>query len=146
MYSLILLAHLLAACIWTGGHLILALRILPEALRQGDVTAIQAFEWRYEPLGLPALAIQVASGLWLANARQPDWGRWLDPADPASAPIAAKLLLLGLTVILALHARLRLIPDLSAARLPALARHIAGVTVLAVLFVVAGVSLRTGGF
>ena len=72
MYSLILLAHLLAACIWTGGHLILALRILPEALRQGDVTAIQAFEWRYEPLGLPALAIQVASGLWLANARQPD--------------------------------------------------------------------------
>ena len=49
-------------------------------------------------------------------------------------------------MILALHARLRLIPDLSAARLPALARHIAGVTVLAVLFVVAGVSLRTGGF
>ena len=45
----------------------------------------------------------------------------------------------------ALHARLKLIPQLTDATLGTLAAHIIAVTVLAVLFVVAGVAFRFGG-
>ena len=55
------------------------------------------------------------------------------------------IILLVLTLALALHARLRIIPRLSPERLPTLALHIVLVTILAVLFVVVGVGFRTGG-
>jgi hypothetical protein len=53
--------------------------------------------------------------------------------------------LLGLTVALALHARLRLIPRLDDSDLRWLAAHIVIVTALAVALVVVGVSFQTGG-
>jgi hypothetical protein len=53
--------------------------------------------------------------------------------------------LLAATVALALHARLWLIPRLRDDNLPALAAHILAVTILAVLFVLAGVLFRVGG-
>lgn len=143
MYPFVLFTHILAASLWTGGHLVLALGILPEALRNRDVGLIEQFERRYEPLGLPALGIQIISGIWLANLRQPDWSRWFSFSDPSSTLIAVKLILLVLTVMLAVHARLRLIPSLSPTTLPQLALHIAGVTVLSVLFVLVGVGFRT---
>ena len=55
-----------------------------------------------------------------------------------------KLLLLWLTVVLALHARLRLIPRLDSANLGLLAAHILIVTALAVALVIVGVDFRTG--
>lgn len=146
MYQFVLITHILAATLWTGGHLLLAFGFLPAALRHRDVALIEAFEQRFEPIGLPALVIQVVSGVWLANALQPDWSRWIGFSDPASSLIFLKLLLLLSTVALAIHARLKLIPNLRPATLPALAWHIRGVTLLSVLFVVAGVGLRTRGF
>ena len=146
MYPFVLTAHILAATVWKGGHLILVLAFLPAALREHDVALIEQFEQRFEPIGLPSLAIQALSGLWLANTVQPDWSRWIGFADPASSLVFVKLLLLFSTVALALHARLKLIPNPQAATLPALAWHIRGVTLLSVLFVVVGVGLRTRGF
>jgi hypothetical protein len=70
---------------------------------------------------------------------------WIDPADPLGRTIGLKLALLGLTALLAVHARLFLIPRLDAERLPQLAWHIRGVTLFAVLFVVAGAAIRFGG-
>lgn len=67
-------------------------------------------------------------------------------ATPIATLLAIKLLLLGDTVSLALHARLRLIPRLSDEDLSPLAWHIGCVTVLAVAFVVAGVGIRLGGW
>jgi putative copper export protein len=146
VYQFVLITHLLAATLWTGGHLLLALGFLPAALRERDVALIERFEQRFEPIGLPALGIQVVSGLWLANVVQPDWSRWIGFSGPASSLVLVKLLLLFLTFALAVHARFKLIPQLSAATLPALAWHIRGVTLLSVLFVVVGVGLRTRGF
>ncbi|MEA5417157.1 hypothetical protein [Synechococcus sp. BA-132 BA5] len=51
---------------------------------------------------------------------------------------------LGLAA-LALHARLRLIPNLSDENLSGLAWHIRGITALAIAFVVVGGLLRLGG-
>lgn len=144
MYGAILLAHLLAATIWTGGHLVLALTILPAVLRQKDVAYLARFESGYERIGIPALIVQVLSGLWLAWQRIPSVSGWFDPADPLARPVAAKLALLLLTVAFALDARLRIIPALGPGNLRALAWHVVPVTVIAVLFVVVGVSFRTG--
>lgn len=141
-----LLLHLLLAAIWVGGHLFLCLRVLPRALRERDPRRILDFERAYEPMGLPALAGQLLTGLWLAHRLLPDWGRWLEPTDPMTRLVWAKLLLLVLTVGFAVHARFRLLPGLTADRLPILAAHIVGVTVFGVLFVSVGVAFRTGRF
>ncbi len=57
MYAWILLLHLLGAAIWTGGHLVLALGILPQALKTRDPKLLLAFERVYERIGLPALLL-----------------------------------------------------------------------------------------
>lgn len=145
MYKLVVMLHLLGASVWVGGHLILSLVVLPPALKRRDPAPIRAFEERYEKLGLPALALQVGSGLWLAHYWVPDVVRWVSVATPQAALILAKLGLLALTAVLGLHARLVLIPRLTAASLPRLAAHIAAVTLLAVGFVIAGSGIRLGG-
>lgn len=144
MYDGLLLLHVLSATVWTGGHLVLALAVLPRALRERSPARLLEFESAYERVGLPALAVQVATGLALAYRMVPRPARWLTFADPVSALIGVKLVLLAVTVALALDARLRLIPRLSERRLRALAWHIVPVTIAGVLFVVAGVAFRTG--
>ncbi|MEB3309612.1 MAG: CopD family protein [Snowella sp.] len=141
----LLLIHVLGATIWTGGHLILALRFLPEAWQKKDLSIIQQFEERFEILGLIALAGQVLSGLGLAWLFLPDLSSWLNYQSPMARGIEIKLGLLLLTVTLALDARLRLIPNLNSDKFNDLALHIIGITVLAVLFVVVGVGLQLGG-
>ncbi len=144
MYKYVLLLHILSATVWTGGHLVLALAILPRVLRERSTAELLRFESAYEKVGMPALLIQVATGLWLAWSLIPDPQSWIAADNPVSRLILFKLILLLLTVLLATDARLRLIPRLSADTLPAMARRIATVTVIAVLFVAVGVSFRTG--
>jgi hypothetical protein len=86
----------------------------------------------------------VLTGVWLAAQFAPV-SRWLAFGTPLEARIGVKLILLGLTVALALHARLRVIPRLDDTRLTLLATHIVIVTLLAVAFVVVGASFQTGG-
>lgn len=144
-YVFLLLLHLLGATVWTGGHIVLATVVLPRVLAQRSPEMLLAFESRFEKIGLPALVVQVLTGFTLAWFRLPDPARWLAVDDPIAQPIALKLALLGLTVAFAAHARLRLIPGLTAARLPLLAAHIVAVTLLSVAFVVVGVSFRAPG-
>jgi putative copper export protein len=146
VYQYVLILHLVGATVWTGGHLVLALCILPGALRRRSVSMLLDFESRFEWLGMTALAVQVATGLWLASLRIQNAAALLSPGSSDEWLVAAKLLLLLATLALAASARLRVIPRLSPERLPVLAWHIAGVTVISVLFVIAGVGLRTGGF
>jgi putative copper export protein len=146
MYSTALLLHVLAATVWTGGHLVLATTVLPRALKQGDVRILLDFESAYERIGMSALIIQVLTGLWMAYTLVPDTGRWLSFADRPATLVAAKLALLTVTLLTALDARLRVIPHLTAQTLPAMGRRIGIVTVTSVLFVVVGVSFRGGLF
>jgi putative copper export protein len=146
MHGLLLLLHILAATIWTGGHLVLTFVVLPRVLRNKSPTELLQFESRYERIGIPALLIQVATGLWLALQLVPDIGQWFAPDDAVSRLIAVKLTLLAVTMVFAADARLRIIPNLSADNLVSLARHVIPVTAVSVLFVVIGVSFRTGWF
>ncbi len=141
----VLFFHLLGAAVWTGGHLLLALRVLPGALRSRNPEPVRRFETLFEPIGLPALLIQVVTGLALGYRLLPGWSAWLELGSPLARNLAAKLVLLLLTLALALHARLRLLPRLDGRSLPALAVHIAAVTGLALLFILVGLGFRTGG-
>lgn len=141
----LLCAHILGACIWVGGHLVLALGVLPRALAARDSTIVTEFEARFERLGLPALVLQVVTGLWLAERLLGSPDNWFG-SGPIARVIQIKLLLLVATLLLAAHARLRLIPQLNNDTLPALAWHIRAVTSVAVLLVLAGATIRFGGY
>jgi len=144
-YYIALSLHLLGATVWVGGHLTLAFTILPRALRERRAAIVTEFEQRYERIGLPALGIQIVSGLWLAERLLGAPANWFD-SGPVARVVQVKLALLALTAGLALHARLRVLPHLSDDTLPVLAWHIRLVTLAAVLFVLAGSSIRLGGY
>ena len=143
MTAILLLLHLLGATIWTGGHLVLAVTILPRVLKGKDVAALTWFEAGYERIGMPALVVQIATGLWLAWLKLPSLGLWFSAqGGPVAQLIQLKLALLGLTALVAAHARFRVIPRLSPATLPLMGWHILAVTLLSLLFVVVGLSFR----
>ena len=144
-YRLFLVLHLLGAALWVGGHLVLSLAVLPRALRTRNPAVILEFESGYERIGIPALLVQVVTGLWLAHHRVPDVASWFSAATLQTQLILVKLALLAATVVLGAHARLRIIPRLDSGNLPLLAWHVVTVTLLGVAFLVVGVAFRTGG-
>jgi putative copper export protein len=143
--TVLLSLHLLAATIWTGGHLVLAATVLPRAMRAKDASIVHDFEEGFEKLGIPALLVQVVTGVWMGLQWLPTLGQWTDTRNPIARALLLKLSLLAVTVVLAAHARLRVLPGLTAERLRVLAWHIVPVTGLSVAFVLVGVLLRTGG-
>jgi hypothetical protein len=134
----------LGATIWVGGHLVLSLSVLPRALRARNPEIIREFESGFERLGIPALLVQVVTGLWLAGHWAPDVAGWFFPSTPQARLVLIKLALLAATVALAVHARLRVIPRLDAANLRFLAYHVVAVTLLGVALLLVGVAIRTG--
>lgn len=144
-HHFLLQLHLVAATIWTGGHLVLATSVLPRALAAKSIDELTRFEGGFERIGIPALLVQVVTGVWLATDLLPP-SLWLDVGNPVARTVLVKLGLLATTAALAVHARLVLIPSLTPARLSALAWHIVPVTALSVLFVLAGASFRVGGW
>jgi putative copper export protein len=125
VFPLLVIVHALAATVWTGGHLVLDLGVLPTALRDRNAAAIRSFEETFEPLGLPALAIQVVTGVWMGWIVLPGFRGLLNPGNPIGMLVGVKLLLLAATA--------------------ALAWHIRGITALAIAFVVVGALIRLGG-
>lgn len=144
MLNHVLIAHLLGATIWTGGHLILTLAVLPKVLVTRNIETLHQFEQQFEKVGMPALILQIATGLWMAQRLLPDWHSWFALDNDISKLIALKLALLLTTVLVALHARFRVIPTLRDQTLNWFAVHIVTVTLLAVSFVVVGSLFRTG--
>ncbi len=141
--TLLIILHTLGATIWVGGHLILSLSVLPEAWRKRDHRIIQAFEEKFERIGIPALLLQVITGLWMAVNYLPV-SRWLDLTETTSSLISLKLLLLLLTILLAVHARFYILPKMDDKKIPFLAVHILSVTLLGILLLITGLSFRLG--
>ena len=144
MYGTLLLLHILGATVWTGGHIVLSVVILPRILRERSPQRLLEFESVYEKIGMPALVVQIATGLMLAYLMLPDVSQWFDMTEPVARGISAKLVLLALTLGFAADARFRVIPSLSEKTLVSMAWHIIPVTVFSILFVVVGVAFRTG--
>jgi putative copper export protein len=137
----LILLHVLGATIWAGGHLILSIGFLPKALKENNIQIVLDFEKQYERVGIPALLLQVVTGFWMAAIYIPV-GNWLSLSTPHHAYLWIKITLLVCTIGFAIHARLFIVPNLTIEKLPSLAFHIIVATVLAVSFVVTGLSFR----
>jgi hypothetical protein len=137
----LILLHVLGASIWAGGHLILSLGFLPKALRERDITIIQQFEKHYERVGIPALLTQVITGIWMALIYVP-FSQWGSLATTHHVYLWTKFGLLAVTIVLAIHARFFIIPKLTKEKLSLLALHIILATMLALAFVITGLSFR----
>ncbi len=147
MHSIILILHVIAASIWTGGHLILSIVILPGILKTKDIDSLIAFEQKYERIGMPALIIQITSGLYLAYSLLPNFSEWFSFSSHISSNISIKLTLLLITLILAANANFRLIPNLSKGNnLKIFAAHIITVTLISVLFIIMGMNIKLALF
>lgn len=142
-HTFALFLHLLGASVWVGGHLILVAVVLPRALKARSVDGLREFEGQFERIGIPALVTQVVTGVWLATDLVAP-SLWFD-GSPLARAVLIKLGLLLLTAILAVDARLRIIPKLKPENLVGLAFHIIPVTVVSVLFVLVGLLFRYGG-
>jgi putative copper export protein len=143
-YFYLIFLHVIGASVWVGGHLVLAFTYLPEALKSRSVVELQKFETKFEKIGIPALVVQIITGLMLALRINPDWGQWFDFDGPVRG-IGIKLILLLSTALLAVDARLRIIPKLKPENLGSLAWHIVPVTIIGVLFTFVGVFFKIGG-
>ncbi|MEJ5056250.1 CopD family protein [Sphingobacterium sp. MYb382] len=144
-HQIILIIHLLSATIWVGGHLLLAIRYLPTALKHKDTQVISNFEKKFEPLGLPALLLLVITGLLMAYTYGVDMQLWFSFSNPIEKIVSIKLVLLFVTLALALHARLFIIPKLSPQNIVPMAFHILLITAIGVAMLVLGASVRFGG-
>ena len=143
MFKWLVILHVLDATIWIGGHLLLCFRYLPEALKKKDPEIIKAFEKKYEIIGMPSLLIQVITGIWMAlSVYHINLFGFTNPLETA---ISIKLILLLVIVLLALDVRFFVFPRVTKNNLWWLASHIVAVTIISVLFLYFGVSIRFGG-
>ncbi len=146
LFKILIILHTLGATVWTGGHLVLAVTVLPQAWKNRDPNPIHQFEEHFEGFGVAALLLQVITGLWLTGIYFPGWQTFWTLDSVVSRYVGIKLGLLVATLTLAIHARFFIIPNLTKETLNSLAIHILGVTTLAVLFVILGAGIRVGGF
>lgn len=145
LHHFLLLIHLLAAAIWVGGHLILCIRFLPEALRKNEPRIIADFEKRYEPIGMPALFLLIITGIWMAYDFGVPFQKWFSFSGNIESVVSIKLLLLLLTFAFAIHAQLRVIPNLDKSNIKEMAFHIIAVTLIGMAMLFLGSTIRYGG-
>ena len=141
----LILLHVLGATIWVGGHLILSIGYLPKALQEKNPNIILDFEKQYERIGLPALLIQVITGICMVLIYVP-FNEWGSLATAHHVYLLTKFGLLAGTVAMAIRVRFFILPTLTPKDLPNLAFHIVLVTVFALFFMITGLSFRFSYF
>jgi len=145
MHHILLIIHLVSATVWVGGHLILCFRYLPQAIKQKNTAIISDFESKFEPIGIPALILLLITGVFLSFQYGINLSNWFSFSQPIETIVSIKLIILASIVVLAIHARVFIIPSLSIKSLPSLMWHIILVTSLSVLMLVLGTFVRFGG-
>ena len=147
-HHILLVLHLIAATIWVGGHLVLAIGYLPKALKHRDFSYIGNFERTYEPIGMPSLLVLVITGILMAYDFGATATTWFHFQYTVERVVSLKLLCLLTSVCFAISAQTRVLPKLRKGRiekLPEMAVHIICVTLLGVTMVLLGSLVRIGG-
>ena len=146
-HHFLLIVHLICATVWVGGHLLLWITILPKALKYKEPKLILNYEQQYEALGMSSLVLLVITGVWMAYQFNIPVTEWFSFSSPLERMVSLKLTLLISTVLFAISAQTRVIPKLkyNQDKLPEMALHITGVTLLGVAMLVLGSFARYGG-
>jgi putative copper export protein len=145
LHHILLIIHLICATIWVGGHLFLAIRVLPKALSEKDVVGLKSFKDKFEPLGMPSLIFLVVTGIWMAYDYNATLSTWFSFSNNIERVISIKLILLLLTVVLAVLADRIIFPKLNQNNLKIAAIPILLVTVIGVVMLILGSFVRYGG-
>lgn len=143
-----LIIHLLAATIWVGGHLVLAIGFLPKALKYNDFDYIKRFEKIYEPIGMPSLVLLLITGVLMAYDFGLEITSWFSFSNGIETIISLKISCLIATICFAISAQTRVLPKLHKGdmkKLPEMAIHIISVTIIGVAMLVLGSFVRYGG-
>lgn len=146
-HHFLLIVHLICAAIWVGGHLLLVFAYLPKALKEKNQHIILGYEKKYEPVGMPALALLVITGILMAYKYGVGIESWFHFAAPIEKVVSTKLTLLFVTVLFALSAQFRVIPKLknNPDKLSEMSIHIISVTTIGVIMLILGSFVRFGG-
>ncbi|HSD14935.1 MAG TPA: CopD family protein [Flavobacterium sp.] len=146
-HHFLLIIHLICAAIWVGGHVLLVFAYLPKALKEKNQQIILDYEKKYEPVGMPALALLVITGIMMAYKYGVGIESWFHFSTPIEKVISIKLALLFVTVLFALSAQFRVIPKLknNNNKLPEMCLHIVSVTLIGVIMLIMGSFVRFGG-
>ena len=144
-HHVILIFHLLAATIWVGGHLFLAIRILPEALKKKDASILKNFKSKFEPVGMPSLLVLLITGILMAYHYNVTFTKWFSFSNAIEKVISIKLILLFTTVLMAACAETLIFPKLKSERMFPAAFFIITVTTIAVTMLILGSLIRIGG-
>ena len=144
-HHVILIFHLLAATIWVGGHLFLAIRILPEALKKKDASILKNFKSKFEPVGMPSLLVLLVTGILMAYHYDVTFTKWFSFSNAIEKVISIKLILLFTTVLMAACAETLIFPKLKSERMFPAAFFIITVTTIAVIMLILGSLIRIGG-
>lgn len=142
MYVILVFLHIVFATIWVGGHILLLFGFFPKSFKNKNIQILSDFENTYEKIGIPSLILQVITGILLFYFKTKDWNQLWDWNDFYGRHFLLKILFLFLTVLLAIHARFRIIPNLSEKNLLVLGLHIFGVFLLSLGFLLVGISIR----
>lgn len=144
-HHILLFVHIICACIWVGGHLILLCRYVPEALKEKSTKPILAFRKRYESIGMPSLLLLIVTGILMAYDFNVTASTWFHFANPLEKAISLKLILVLVTLLLASIATRFIFPKLSSQVKPILILFISLVTTIAMIIVFVGTTIRYGG-
>ena len=135
----------MAATIWVGGHLFLAIRILPEALKKKDASILKNFKSKFEPVGMPSLLVLLITGILMAYHYDVTFTKWFSFSNAIEKVISIKLILLFTTVLMAACAETLIFPKLKSERMFPAAFFIITVTTIAVTMLILGSLIRIGG-
>ena len=144
-HHILLIIHLICATIWVGGHLFLAVRILPKALKEKNVSLLKNFKNSYEPFGMPSLILLVITGILMAYDYNVTFSTWFSFSNGIERVISIKLILLFCTVICALIAELIVFPKYLEKNIKLAVIPMILVTLIGVAMLVLGSFVRFGG-
>lgn len=146
-HQLLLIIHLLCAAIWVGGHLYVAIIIIPSVLKSRNATKMLNFEKSFEPLGMPSLLILIITGIWMMYQFGVRLGDLFAFSTPIETAISLKVTFLLSTVALAISAQTWVLPSVrkSPKRIPVMAVHVILVALLGVALLTVGSFVSRGG-
>ncbi|WP_026729670.1 hypothetical protein [Flavobacterium denitrificans] len=145
LHHIVLILHLLAAAVWVGGHLLLAICYLPTALKKKDPQIILNFEKKYETLGMSSLVLLIITGICMAYDFGATFETWFSFKSGIEKVVSFKLILLFLTFICAICAQFFVLPNLNETNIRKMAVIIISVTTIAVTMLILGSTIRYGG-
>lgn len=149
MHSTFLLLHVLSACIWFGGYMVMSFVIVPQMKRENDPKVLINFDRSFGKFALPSLVAQFVTGPILAMRKVPNVVDWFMFQTPDQDHIASKIIFLLIIVYLFMRMRSKVMPRLLAGEdgaMKSASRMTHWITFLAFSNIVMGMSIHTIGF